>query len=1195
MAVLGRVLFSSAERVDLPDFLSIDSYAAGDWRYFIKSLVGGTTPYILSGFDVIDPQNAIGTQNCSIKVADSVAYYPGSNAGPFYYGLPAGNANSVPLVPELRKNAVNYVYLTFSTFNSSTDTRAFWDPDRNGGTGGEFTQDVNTESVLLAQINVSTGSFPANTIPVAKITVGPVVITEIEDARNLLFRLGSGGISPNPYSTYNFRALPASQYERAEPSVIMTNSSDPNPFQGADKNILTLKEWMDVVMTKLKELGGTTFWYEDTSSFNMASIFHDALATTFKSKGSYVYGSGNAGLLTWTEDVLVKSLNDPRDLIIRSGSISMSNEQVAYVDIVRNQPANPFDQAVAWTNGQNYVNTVGGSIGYFANLSKGDWIKKTGDGSHLYLQVQEFYDTVNLGGSVTTAANARSIRLSGTYQGSTGNDRARYSKGVYQAADVTVQDRSNAAVTASGGNLLWFAHRTDTVMNIGSIASLSVSGTILTADGENAQVSATAHGLVNGDRVTVTSPSQQAGTYSVQVQDANTFFFPTTDLTVGAMTANYRLLTTTTRDNGYGLQLESAEHGFESGETIIVAGTTNYNSTYVVNYRSATQVQMAGAGAYATETSGTATLARMDVRTEEGVTKLVQGETIDIGEGDSDNIQRFVGMNSLAEVHPTYFIPSNYGTIAGSVNYNSDTTDNLTARVSKLTAMMADKAQDKTIKYLCNAATAVNVEDSNPLLQDLTFTPPGSSLTILQPSASGNAVISLPSSPGIQLAANQSAYVVIDRNAASTPSIVVVDTASVPLAENIYVIASRLSGSTVYLWDGEAIDGSVPLTPAGAALIKVQYCDPVSTSLPTGNPVVEDGSNVQAGDRVLFTNLSSGNNQIYKALGTGTNITSWSAEIAFGGSSSPSDGDTVIVLNGTGFADQIGKFTGTKWAFNDYVRYFNGADYWEQSNLITSSLNDATTDNVFTVNFAGSEYMIIDFSLSRGISRENGTIYVTTDGSTAAVTTSGSTLNGACGIHFDGDVVGPLLRLRYTSDALGSSTTMKYMVRRWSNAPGGPGGLPNYTGGGGGGGVPAAGSTGDIQFNGGGVLAGNTNFKIDTVDLSINLNGLRQQVLSSPITLTDGILVPTPLFQFSSAYTFVIVEYSVARNGFNRVGRLLIANDGSVANRSDDYIETGVTAANFTTDISGGNVRVLFTTALTGNNGVFRYSMRKWG
>ena len=31
MAVLGRVLFSSAERVDLPDLLSIDSYAAGDW------------------------------------------------------------------------------------------------------------------------------------------------------------------------------------------------------------------------------------------------------------------------------------------------------------------------------------------------------------------------------------------------------------------------------------------------------------------------------------------------------------------------------------------------------------------------------------------------------------------------------------------------------------------------------------------------------------------------------------------------------------------------------------------------------------------------------------------------------------------------------------------------------------------------------------------------------------------------------------------------------------------------------------------------------------------------------------------------------------------------------------------------------------------------------------------------------------
>ncbi len=240
MAVLGRLLVSSAERLVLPDLLSLDSYAAGDWKYFLKGLVGDTKPYILKGFDVIDPLNAIGTQSCSVRVADSVVFYPGSNAGGFFHGLPEGHAQAVPLVPELRKNAINYVYLTFSTFNTSIDTRAFWDPDKDGGDGGEFTQDVNTESVLKVEINVSTGSFPANTIPVAKITVGPVVITAIEDARDLMFRLGSGGINPNPFNTYAWRSLPGSPYQRSEPPTQM-QAGGVNPFQGADKNILTLK------------------------------------------------------------------------------------------------------------------------------------------------------------------------------------------------------------------------------------------------------------------------------------------------------------------------------------------------------------------------------------------------------------------------------------------------------------------------------------------------------------------------------------------------------------------------------------------------------------------------------------------------------------------------------------------------------------------------------------------------------------------------------------------------------------------------------------------------------------------------------------------------------------------------------------------------------------------------------------------
>jgi hypothetical protein len=1192
VAVLGRVLFSSAERVDLPDLLSIDSYAAGDWQYFIQSLVGTSKPYILAGFDIIDPQNAIGTQACSVRVADSVAYYPGSSAGPFYYGLPSGNSNSVPLVPELRKNAVNYVYLTLSTFNASVDTRAFWDPDRNGGIGGEFTQDINTESVIQVQVNVSTGSFPANTIPVAIVTVGAVVITAIEDARDLMFRLGNGGISPNPYGTFNFRALPATQYEREEPATIMTSSSDPNPFQGADKNIYNLKEWMDIVMTKLKELGGTTFWYEDTSTFAITNIFHDALATTFKSKGKYVHSSATAGNLTWTEDLIIKSVSDPKDIIVRASTIQLANEQVAYLPLQRALKINSFDQAVSWTNGQNYVNTVGGSIGYFANLSKGDWIKKIGDGGHLSLQVQEFYDTVNIGGSVTTAANARSIRLSAAYQGSTANDLARYDKGVYLSTDVVVQNRSNAAITAAGGNFSWLAQRSDTIEGIGSIQAFTLSGTLSNANGSTAQATVTAHGLLDGDRITVAAPAAQAGTYSVEVQDANNFFINTTNTTTGVFTANYGLATTVATTNGYGLQLESATNNFESGETVVVAGTTNYNGSYAINARSSTQFQFPFASAPALESTGTATLPRLDVRSEEGVTKVVQGETIDIGAGDSDNIQRFIGMSSLAETHPTYFIPASYNTLANGVNYNSDPSDNLSARVSKLTAMMADKAQDKTLKYLCNANTVINT--ANGGAQEITFTPALSTLTILQPGSAGNAVVTLPNTaPGISLLVNQSAYVTINRNAATTPSIVITSNATIPVDENVIVIASRLSDGVIYIWNGQAVVGAAPLVPSGAALIKVTGHDPVSLTLPTGNPVLVDNYTINTGDLVLFSALTSNANRVYKAVGTGTNITSWTPQFEFNGAYDPTNGDTVIILKGDGFTDQIGKFTGTNWVFNDKVRYFNGADYWEQSNLVTSTLADNTTNNVFTVNYASSEHMIVDFSLNRGTAREAGTIHITTDGINVSVTTTGATLNGASGITFSGDIVGPLLRLRYTSTATGDTATMKYMLRRWSNTAGGPGGVPSYTGATGTGGS-AGGGANQIQYNSGGLLAGNTNFTIDTTDLSLDLNGLRQMVLSSGIVVTDNVVVPTVLFTYDKSYNYVVIEYSVDKNSANRTGRLLIANNGTLTSTSDDYVEIGATGVAFTSNISGSNVQILFTATNTGSNGTFKYSMRKW-
>jgi hypothetical protein len=1198
MAVLGRLVIGSAERLDLPDLLSIDSYTAGDFKYLLQTFVGSDTPYVINGFDVINPAAAIGTGSCSINIANSAVYYPGSGAGSFFYGLPAGSPSAQPLVPTLITNAVNYVYLTFTTTNTAQDTRAFWNPDANGGTGDEFTEEVNTESVIEVQVGVSTSAFPDNTVPVALVTMGATAIASITDARPLMFRLGSGGASPNPFNRFAWPAIPNSTYERTEPPVTVSSPSGVDPFQGGDKNILTWKNWMDAVMTKLAELGGTQYWYEDSSTFSVASVFHDALATTFKSKGQYQHSTVNPGQLTWTEDVWIVSVSDPRFYILESGSILVPNEDVAYIPLVRSQEINPLNQAVAWTFGLNYVNTANGAIGSFTNLLQGDWIKKVTDDASLWLRVENFYAGINGGGGTTTPANAKSILLSGTYEGVTSNDVGTYDRGIYQPTDVVISQRNNSTISQAGGNFMWFAFRSDTIVNIASIGTTTVTGTITSATGSAVTVSATAHGLVNGDQITVTTPVAQAGTFTVDVVDANTFTYNSPVTTTGAFTAYYGLVTTAAVFSVGGIELQNADHGCMSGDTVQIAGTVNYNNSYVVNVRSSTQLQFPIGASFASESTGTSTLSILDVRSEEGITRVVQGQTIDIGVQDSQNIQSYLGMPSLAVTAPTYALPTGYNTFNIGANYNGGASDNITLRVSELTGMMMDKAQDKTLQFLTEATSATNTPNGSA--QQITFLPVSSSLTIVQPGSVGNAVVSLPSSaPGISLLVNQCAYVYINRNTSSTPTINVASISAVPVDENVVIIATRLSDASVWIWNGIEVIDTAPLIPSYPALVKVKYFDPLSQTLPTGNPVVEDGINLNAGDLVLFSNLTVGNNQIYMANGTGTNITGWTLQYLWNGSATPTAADTVIVQEGNSFKDAIGKFNDTTWVFNDKVRYFNitgGSsaqfNYFEQDAIAVTTLADNSTGQVYSVTYSGSEYQIVDFSLNRGTTRETGTIWITTDGTNVDIATGGAYI-GSTGVTFSGLISGGNIQLNYSTTATGNTATMKFMLRRWSNASGGPQGVPSYSGAAAT--TAAAGPNESIQFNNGGLLAGNANFLIDSTNGFIILNGMHMSILSNGITITDNTASPTTLFSYSATtYPFAVIEYSMVRNGTYRTGRLLIANDGSNTALSEDFVNTLPTGVNITAQVSGGNVLVQYTSSSTGFNGTFKYSIRQW-
>lgn len=387
---------------------------------------------------------------------------------------------------------------------------------------------------------------------------------------------------------------------------------------------------------------------------------------------------------------------------------------------------------------------------------------------------------------------------------------------------------------------------------------------------------------------------------------------------------------------------------------------------------------------------------------------------------------------------------------------------------------------------------------------------------------------------------------------------------------------------------------------SGTGFVKVDLYDPLTTSLTVGpaatDPFVVDGVTVTNGMHVLFSNLGVGNNRVYSAA-ISAGVITWTVVSAFttsGGAStsSPSAGDSVIITQGDSFADQSGIFTGSTWEFNNIVRYFNGVNYFEQSSLNISTLTDNTTNgSVFTVGYTGSENIVVEFSLARGGSKEIGTLFITTDGASVAIASAGAAL-AALGVSFSGAISGSDLILQYTTTSTGSDATIKYNLRRWSDASGGPAGPPTYSAAAAS--VSAAGVNSNIQINSAGVLGASSNFSYDSTNNILELGNLNIGILSTA-SILDNQASAANLIAYAATNDVAIIEYSIKRGAANvRVGRLMVATDGTTVSVTDDFNEQGTAGVNFSAVISGSDIQLQYTSTSTGTAGTFKYSFRRW-
>lgn len=347
MSVLRNLNVLSQMRLDVPHIRLLESGVAGDFDAVVGRAWAGSKALVVKGFAVAGTGNA---NTLALNVADSIAFNVNASASGSFIWIPADRAPEIldgstngKVKGSFAASAVNYVGLDFTRQpdESTTDLVQFKDPT----TGEQSSRLVPLGKTLDYQISVGIVPFSAqkNLIPLAIVVTDAVngVIT-LTDARNMMYRLGSGGDAPSDRSTYSWpqgRAV--------------------SGFGGADKSLTSQKDWVDAVMTRLQELGGGISWYSPSADRN---VEYTNYGTPF-SNGEYFTFNSGTGAITWQGirflfdggvGVAPATFNE-----ISASSGTILDGQVLYVDLDRTT------DRVAGVNG------LIAQIGNLANLGTG--------------------------------------------------------------------------------------------------------------------------------------------------------------------------------------------------------------------------------------------------------------------------------------------------------------------------------------------------------------------------------------------------------------------------------------------------------------------------------------------------------------------------------------------------------------------------------------------------------------------------------------------------------------------------------------------------------------------------------------------------------------------------------------------------------------------------------------------------------
>lgn len=300
MAIKRSNLFYSGQRLDIPQFRTIESAAQADSDTAWGSLFAGRKALIVKGFTLSVTPSIIGApaENLVLNTAGGAVYhYNASAAGTFLevdenQSPETLNATNTRVKGGFISNTTNYISIDLVrvTDSNSVDTLQFIDPS----TDTQFARDLPIARIFDYRVMISNVPFgnQSNACPVAKVVTDTNNnVVSVTDARALCYRLGSGGTLPSATNTYTWNTLSGLRTE----NPLTTTTGSASPFLGTDKSISSFSDWSEAVMTRLWEVGGGEHWYSATTDKNIRMALDTATAPmtdNFEFNGTQIRWSG---------------------------------------------------------------------------------------------------------------------------------------------------------------------------------------------------------------------------------------------------------------------------------------------------------------------------------------------------------------------------------------------------------------------------------------------------------------------------------------------------------------------------------------------------------------------------------------------------------------------------------------------------------------------------------------------------------------------------------------------------------------------------------------------------------------------------------------------------------------------------------------------------------------------------------------